>query len=207
MEKINEVTTVSNLENDEFIAIVLADGSLGKIRKADIFPIASNLNNGLMSILDRQCYPSYSGILRLIKHPTLSSLKSFRIRIRNTRYLNLRVSVFGKYSYGFAIGRIVKNFALYFNADGSINNGSNSNTVEYVSSGTSNVYYIGDAHADDTYIYIEIYNKEKGNNDPLIILESFYPLKESDITFIENATDLPSNSLNNRNETMFQPRT
>ena len=49
MEKINEVTTVSNLENDEFIAIVLADGSLGKIRKADIFPIASVLVDGLMS--------------------------------------------------------------------------------------------------------------------------------------------------------------
>jgi hypothetical protein len=207
MGRINEATTVVNLENDEFINIVLSDGTNGKIKKADLFPIASTITAGLMSDQDRKCYPSYSSILRLIKRSALQSHKSLRIRFRNTRYLNLRISIYGKYSYGFAIGRIVKNFALYFNATGSINGGSNSNTVEYASPGTANVYYIGDAHADDTYIYIEIYNKENGPNDPFIVLESFYPLSESNIEFIENATDLPSTSLNNRNETMFQLRT
>lgn len=205
--KINEATTVANLADSDYITVTLADGSLGKIRKADLYPIASTLVDGLMSAQDRKCYPSHNFILRMIKIFAIKASKSLRIRIRNTRYLNLRISVCGRYSYGFAVGRIVKNFALYFNATGGIVDGSNANTVEYASPGTDSVYYIGDAHADENYIYIEIYNKREGINDPLIILESFYPLKENDVEFIENATDLPSTSLRNLNETMYQPRT
>ena len=49
MEKLNERTVVAQLADNEYVSIVLADGTLGRIKKADLIKVATNEKNGLLS--------------------------------------------------------------------------------------------------------------------------------------------------------------
>ena len=49
MGKINETTVVAQLTDNEYISVVLSDGTLGRIKKADLIELATEGRNGLLS--------------------------------------------------------------------------------------------------------------------------------------------------------------
>lgn len=49
MEKLNEKTVVAQLTDNEYVSVVLADGTLGRIKKADLIELATEERNGLLS--------------------------------------------------------------------------------------------------------------------------------------------------------------
>ncbi|MCC8187951.1 MAG: hypothetical protein LIP08_10760 [Bacteroides sp.] len=48
-KKLNEVQAVSSIKDSEYILVTMEDGSVGRIRKSDLYPLASSSTNGLLN--------------------------------------------------------------------------------------------------------------------------------------------------------------
>ena len=82
MGKINEVMSVSHLGDDDFINVILADGTIGKIMKTDLLPIISPIEN--IGLIDRSkfalhdTYNTRSITYRALKITTDISVEGFK---------------------------------------------------------------------------------------------------------------------------------
>ena len=113
MKKLNEATTIANLENDEYVSVVLSDGTLGKIRKTDLLPIVSSIKK--QGLIDRSkfmlhdTYRTESITYRALKITTNIALDGYKTVMFDICIMS--------YCYSGVIS-----FALKVHLDTSINN-------------------------------------------------------------------------------------
>ena len=163
-------------------------------------PEVTESSKGLMSVKSLISNPSSYAVNRKYVSVSITPQKAYRLKIKKANdNVNFVIKLLSGRVNGMSHGVLEKVISF---------GGGNSNYSKALtcSAPICNVYYISDPYYEGGVVNVDIINKANGNNNPVIMLESFHNF--DGFEFLENQVPRAEDiTKNNRNETDFALKT
>lgn len=158
-------------------------------------PEVTESSKGLMSSQNLKSNPSSYRVNRKYLNIAIEGEKAYRIRIKNSNNINFSIKLLSNWQNGMSHGILEKVI--------SYGNGSSKESIVNTCNNTiCAVYYISNPYPDGDTICVDIINKAKGGNSPVVMLESYHNF--NNLEFVENQIPrIEDLTKNNRNESEF----
>ena len=198
-----------SLPNDWYVSLINPQsGEPAEIMKVARFvelftskqPEVTESSKGLMSAKSLISNPSSYAVNRKYVSVSITPQKAYRLKIKKANdNVNFVIKLLSGWVNGMSHGVLEKVISF----GGGNNNYSKALTC---SAPICNVYYISDPYYKEGVVNVDIINKANGNNNLVIMLESFHNF--DGFEFLENQVPRAEDiTKNNRNETDFALKT
>ena len=198
-----------SLPNDWYVSLINPQsGEPAEIMKVARFvelftskqPEVTESSKGLMSAKSLISNPSSYAVNRKYVSVSITPQKAYRLKIKKANdNVNFVIKLLSGWVNGMSHGVLEKVISF---------GGGNSNYSKALtcSAPICNVYYISDPYYKEGVVNVDIINKANGDNNPVIMLESFHNF--DGFEFLENQVPRAEDiTKNNRNETDFALKT
>ena len=163
-------------------------------------PEVTESSKGLMSAKSLISNPSSYAVNRKYVSVSITPQKAYRLKIKKANdNVNFVIKLLSGWVNGMSHG-VLEKVISFGGGD------SNYSKALTCSAPICNVYYISDPYYKEGVVNVDIINKANGNNNPVIMLESFHNF--DGFEFLENQVPRAEDiTKNNRNETDFALKT